>query len=235
MSSSSRSAPGGARHQRGRGRAPRPDRSYRVSVLKGDATGRACRRRACGFASDSPRLERAARRTGCCAAPAPRDCNEPAAASSPLLMSPFVLAELDYLLATRVGLAARMSLLTRGAATRNVLSDRCTSRGLDHQTPCRPGDQPRGRLHRRPRLPPQDSGCPDARSAPLSPACRQRQAVSLSSPPISDRAPAFAVRDVRALSPGGSVRAFSLASSALVSRAGGALRGYDGCASCSTV
>jgi uncharacterized protein len=29
----------------------------------------------------------------------------------PLLLSPFVLAELDYLLATRVGLAARMSLL----------------------------------------------------------------------------------------------------------------------------
>ena len=34
-----------------------------------------------------------------------------AAASPPLLLSPFVLAELDYLLATRVGLAARMSPL----------------------------------------------------------------------------------------------------------------------------
>ena len=34
-----------------------------------------------------------------------------AAASPPLLLSPFVLAELDYLVATRVGLAARMSLL----------------------------------------------------------------------------------------------------------------------------
>jgi predicted nucleic acid-binding protein len=33
------------------------------------------------------------------------------AAASPLLLSPFVLAELDYLLATRVGHAARMSLL----------------------------------------------------------------------------------------------------------------------------
>lgn len=33
------------------------------------------------------------------------------AASPPLLLSPFVLAELDYLLATRVGRAARMSLL----------------------------------------------------------------------------------------------------------------------------
>ena len=41
-----------------------------------------------------------------------------AAASPPLLLSPFVLAELDYLLATRVGVAARMSLLSevqRGA------------------------------------------------------------------------------------------------------------------------
>lgn len=34
-----------------------------------------------------------------------------AAASSPLLLSPFVLAELDYLLASRVGSEARMSLL----------------------------------------------------------------------------------------------------------------------------
>lgn len=33
------------------------------------------------------------------------------AASPPLLLSPFVLAELDYLLATRVGQAARTSLL----------------------------------------------------------------------------------------------------------------------------
>ena len=33
------------------------------------------------------------------------------AASPPLLLSPFVLAELDYLLATRVGAAARASLL----------------------------------------------------------------------------------------------------------------------------
>jgi predicted nucleic acid-binding protein len=33
------------------------------------------------------------------------------AASPPLLLSPFVLAELDYLLATRVGQAARSSLL----------------------------------------------------------------------------------------------------------------------------
>jgi uncharacterized protein len=32
-------------------------------------------------------------------------------ASAPLLMSPFVLAELDYLLAARVGQAARVSLL----------------------------------------------------------------------------------------------------------------------------
>jgi uncharacterized protein len=32
-------------------------------------------------------------------------------ASPPLLLSPFVLAELDYLLATRVGQAARVSLL----------------------------------------------------------------------------------------------------------------------------
>jgi uncharacterized protein len=40
------------------------------------------------------------------------------AATPPLLLSPFVLAELDYLLATRVGEAARMSLLgevVRGA------------------------------------------------------------------------------------------------------------------------
>ena len=40
------------------------------------------------------------------------------AATPPLLLSPFVLAELDYLLATRVGGAARMSLLdevARGA------------------------------------------------------------------------------------------------------------------------
>jgi uncharacterized protein len=39
-------------------------------------------------------------------------------ARPPLLLSPFVLAELDYLIATRVGLAARDSLLeevTRGA------------------------------------------------------------------------------------------------------------------------
>jgi hypothetical protein len=34
-----------------------------------------------------------------------------AAATAPLLLSPFVLAELDYLLATRVGEAARTSLL----------------------------------------------------------------------------------------------------------------------------
>jgi uncharacterized protein len=34
-----------------------------------------------------------------------------AAATPPLLLSPFVLAELDYLLATRVGATARMSLL----------------------------------------------------------------------------------------------------------------------------
>jgi predicted nucleic acid-binding protein len=34
-----------------------------------------------------------------------------AAATPPLLLSPFVLAELDYLLATRVGASARMSLL----------------------------------------------------------------------------------------------------------------------------
>ncbi|MDQ3675997.1 MAG: PIN domain-containing protein [Actinomycetota bacterium] len=34
-----------------------------------------------------------------------------AAATAPLLLSPFVLAELDYLLATRVGHAARTSLL----------------------------------------------------------------------------------------------------------------------------
>jgi uncharacterized protein len=40
------------------------------------------------------------------------------AATPPLLLSPFVLAELDYLLATRVGEPARMSLLgevARGA------------------------------------------------------------------------------------------------------------------------
>lgn len=43
-----------------------------------------------------------------------------AAAQPPLLLSPFVLAELDYLIATRVGLAARASLLEeveRGAYT----------------------------------------------------------------------------------------------------------------------
>lgn len=34
-----------------------------------------------------------------------------AAATPPLLLSPFVLAELDYLLVSRVGAAARMSLL----------------------------------------------------------------------------------------------------------------------------
>ncbi len=34
-----------------------------------------------------------------------------AAASPPLLLSPFVLAELDYLIASRVGAAARASLL----------------------------------------------------------------------------------------------------------------------------
>lgn len=41
-----------------------------------------------------------------------------AAAAPPLLLSPFVLAELDYLLATRVGMVARTSLLSeieRGA------------------------------------------------------------------------------------------------------------------------
>jgi uncharacterized protein len=41
-----------------------------------------------------------------------------AAAAPPLLLSPFVLAELDYLLATRVGATARMRLLgevVRGA------------------------------------------------------------------------------------------------------------------------
>ena len=41
-----------------------------------------------------------------------------AAATPPLLLSPFVLAELDFLLATRVGHSARTSLLgevTRGA------------------------------------------------------------------------------------------------------------------------
>jgi predicted nucleic acid-binding protein len=41
-----------------------------------------------------------------------------AAASPPLLLSPFVLAELDYLIASRVGAAARASLLAeveRGA------------------------------------------------------------------------------------------------------------------------
>lgn len=53
---------------------------------------------------------------------AQRQHNESAAslqaATPPLLLSPFVLAELDYLLATRVGGAARMSLLdevARGA------------------------------------------------------------------------------------------------------------------------
>ena len=43
-----------------------------------------------------------------------------AAARPPLLLSPFVLAELDYLLATRVGRTARTSLLAeveRGALT----------------------------------------------------------------------------------------------------------------------
>lgn len=43
-----------------------------------------------------------------------------AAATPPLLLSPFVLAELDYLLATRVGHRARTSLLgevERGALT----------------------------------------------------------------------------------------------------------------------
>lgn len=43
-----------------------------------------------------------------------------AAATPPLLLSPFVLAELDYLLATRVGHGARTSLLgevERGALT----------------------------------------------------------------------------------------------------------------------
>ena len=43
-----------------------------------------------------------------------------AAASPPLLLSPFVLAELDYLLATRVGLAARMSLLARCSASAHL-------------------------------------------------------------------------------------------------------------------
>ena len=36
-------------------------------------------------------------------------------ASAPLLLSPFVLAELDYLLATRVGRAAELSLLNEVA------------------------------------------------------------------------------------------------------------------------
>lgn len=36
-------------------------------------------------------------------------------ASAPLVLSPFVLAELDYLLATRVGEAARLSLLAEVA------------------------------------------------------------------------------------------------------------------------
>ena len=43
-----------------------------------------------------------------------------ASASPPLLLSPFVLAELDYLLATRVGHRARTSMLSeveRGALT----------------------------------------------------------------------------------------------------------------------
>jgi uncharacterized protein len=38
-----------------------------------------------------------------------------AAARAPLVLSPFVLAELDYLVLTRVGVAARASLLTEVA------------------------------------------------------------------------------------------------------------------------
>jgi predicted nucleic acid-binding protein len=48
-----------------------------------------------------------------------------AAASPPRLLSPFVLAELDYLLATRVGRIARMSLLgeiERGAIALELFS-----------------------------------------------------------------------------------------------------------------
>jgi predicted nucleic acid-binding protein len=47
------------------------------------------------------------------------------AASAPLLLSPFVLAELDYLLSTRVGHAARTSLLgevERGAYAMTPMS-----------------------------------------------------------------------------------------------------------------
>jgi predicted nucleic acid-binding protein len=47
------------------------------------------------------------------------------AASAPLLLSPFVLAELDYLLTTRVGQAARRSLLgevERGAYALDAVS-----------------------------------------------------------------------------------------------------------------
>lgn len=41
-----------------------------------------------------------------------------AAAKGPLLLSPFVLAELDYLIATRVGPAARGELLDEVAGER---------------------------------------------------------------------------------------------------------------------
>jgi hypothetical protein len=53
------------------------------------------------------------------------------AASAPLLLSPFVLAELDYLLSTRVGQDARMSLLgevERGAYALEPMSSADISR-----------------------------------------------------------------------------------------------------------
>jgi uncharacterized protein len=55
-----------------------------------------------------------------------------AAASPPLLLSPFVLAELDYLLSTRVGTAPRISLLEeveRGAYLLEPFSNAEIGRG----------------------------------------------------------------------------------------------------------
>lgn len=56
-----------------------------------------------------------------------------ATASSPLLLSPFVLAELDYLIATRVGESARTTLLdevARGAYALQPFSEEDVQRAL---------------------------------------------------------------------------------------------------------
>ena len=73
-----------------------------------------------------------------------------AAAHPPLLLSPFVLAELDYLIASRVGLFARGFLLEEGTTWRVPARDDDRRRrrpgACTHQTLRRFGDQLKGSL-----------------------------------------------------------------------------------------